>query len=62
MTTRLYYDTSALLKEFVPEVGSDIIDRIGTADLREGAFIPRFKPVRVFSLAHDKTLRVSSKG
>lgn len=32
MTTRLYYDTSALVKEFVSEVGSDLIDRIGTAD------------------------------
>ena len=29
MTTHLYYDTSALVKEFVSEIGSDLIDKIG---------------------------------
>ena len=31
MTKRVYFDTSALIKEFVPEVGSDLIEAIARA-------------------------------
>jgi predicted nucleic acid-binding protein len=32
---RVYFDTSAVIKEFVPEVGSDLIDKV-TTSAREG--------------------------
>lgn len=35
MKKRVYFDTSAVIKEFVPEVGSDLIDKI-TTSAREG--------------------------
>lgn len=37
MKKRLYFDTSALIKEFAPEVGSDLIDKV-TTGAREGKF------------------------
>ena len=30
MKKRLYFDTSAIIKEFSPEVGSELIDRLTT--------------------------------
>jgi predicted nucleic acid-binding protein len=32
---RLYFDTSAVIKEFAPEVGSELIDKL-TTKAREG--------------------------
>lgn len=37
MKKRIYFDTSALVKEFAPEVGSDLIDKVTTGS-REGKF------------------------
>ena len=36
MTTRVYLDTSALIKEFVEEKGSDVVDKLGLA-AKEGS-------------------------
>ncbi len=35
MKKRLYFDTSAVIKEFSPEVGSELIDKL-TTKAREG--------------------------
>ena len=34
MKKRLYFDTSAVIKEFAPEVGSELIDRLTTKAMK----------------------------